>query len=459
VAIPLQTIIKGCKTVNEITNILITTKYPPKDAFKYFNEISQIQQDEFLTIQEYYDEPELKISILGCSRMWSRERIDEKIEEIFYQNLSPTTQVELARHGIDCVASAIKIISQTEEILIKTHKRSIQEHEPRWADHSYTRCEELPKTANNFKASQKEKEKKWCNVNKTNTHDTKDCRKLKEEKRSNNENKTYGLIEQRPKIGMIRLEAYICGIKANVILDSGSNYSYIPEGSITKLKLKPKNTTAISLETADGRNVTVNSIADSHISFEEIPNARYKLSAYILKTTGKDVILGSDFLSINYVIFDYAKLLVNIDGHEIELPSDKTTDYQSPDLQLSDKTKIYTVDSSSEKMKLDDIISGFKKQNPILGTIKETCHEITLKDTTPIQCKSYPIPQKHREKTLTEIESLLHKKVIRESNSKFASPAYPILKRNDEIRLFIDYRKLNAQTLRNHSQSRGYRRS
>ena len=46
----------------------------------------------------------------------------------------------------------------------------------------------------------------------------------------------------------------------------------------------------------------------------------------------------------------------------------------------------------------------------------------------------------------TELDKLVDNGIIRPSNSCYAPPAYPILKRNGEIRLVVDYRRINAIT-------------
>lgn len=50
------------------------------------------------------------------------------------------------------------------------------------------------------------------------------------------------------------------------------------------------------------------------------------------------------------------------------------------------------------------------------------------------------------EKTLDLIKNLLMDGIIQESSSSFCSPAFPILKRNGDIRLVLDCRKLNRLT-------------
>lgn len=50
--------------------------------------------------------------------------------------------------------------------------------------------------------------------------------------------------------------------------------------------------------------------------------------------------------------------------------------------------------------------------------------------------------------TKKEVERLQSLNVIRRSNSNYGSPAFPILKKNGNVRLVIDYRLLKEVTIK-----------
>ena len=55
------------------------------------------------------------------------------------------------------------------------------------------------------------------------------------------------------------------------------------------------------------------------------------------------------------------------------------------------------------------------------------------------------MPHVYRDAVVREIEIMLEESVIKLSNSEWASPMVIIRKRDDIIRLCVDYRKLNAE--------------
>ncbi|CAH2265776.1 jg7961 [Pararge aegeria aegeria] len=65
-------------------------------------------------------------------------------------------------------------------------------------------------------------------------------------------------------------------------------------------------------------------------------------------------------------------------------------------------------------------------------------------------CSLYRLAPVEREKVQKIIKELMDKNIIRESNSPFASPIIMVKKKNGEDRLCVDYRELNANTVRDH---------
>lgn len=77
-------------------------------------------------------------------------------------------------------------------------------------------------------------------------------------------------------------------------------------------------------------------------------------------------------------------------------------------------------------------------------------HAIPLQEgATPPNIRPYRVPYKQKDEMEHQIQQLLKNKVIRHSQSPYASPAILIKKKDSSWRLCIDYRKLNSQTIKN----------
>ncbi|KAL4007941.1 hypothetical protein ACER0C_001793 [Sarotherodon galilaeus] len=75
-------------------------------------------------------------------------------------------------------------------------------------------------------------------------------------------------------------------------------------------------------------------------------------------------------------------------------------------------------------------------------------HQIKLSDPTPFKQRPRPIHPQDFDAVRKHLQELLDSGVIRESDSPFASPIVVARKKNGSVRLCIDYRKLNLQTIK-----------
>lgn len=75
-------------------------------------------------------------------------------------------------------------------------------------------------------------------------------------------------------------------------------------------------------------------------------------------------------------------------------------------------------------------------------------HQIKLSDETPFKHRPRPIHPQHIDAVRKHLQELLENGVIHESQSPFSSPIVGVRKKNGSVRLCIDYRKPNFQSLR-----------
>ncbi|KAI5150824.1 hypothetical protein ENBRE01_1735 [Enteropsectra breve] len=90
----------------------------------------------------------------------------------------------------------------------------------------------------------------------------------------------------------------------------------------------------------------------------------------------------------------------------------------------------------------------YQLDNPTLGTIKCEPQRLHVNSTVPLTSKPYDVPFKIRDAMKNEIQRLLDEGIIIRSTSTYASPAFGILKRNGDLRLVVDYRRLNSITVK-----------
>lgn len=82
------------------------------------------------------------------------------------------------------------------------------------------------------------------------------------------------------------------------------------------------------------------------------------------------------------------------------------------------------------------------------GHTDKVKHRIKLSDETPFKHRARPIHPHDVDAVRKHLQELLDSGIIRESESPFASPIVVVRKKNNSVRLCIDFRKLNSQTIK-----------
>jgi transposase InsO family protein len=90
----------------------------------------------------------------------------------------------------------------------------------------------------------------------------------------------------------------------------------------------------------------------------------------------------------------------------------------------------------------------FAHHDQDFGRTDQVRHHIKLSDESPFKLRARPIHPQDIEAVRRHIKELLDAGVIRESESPFASPIVVVRKKNGQVRLCIDYRRLNLQTIK-----------
>ena len=112
-------------------------------------------------------------------------------------------------------------------------------------------------------------------------------------------------------------------------------------------------------------------------------------------------------------------------------------------------SKVLTSVQKKTAIQLIKSFSDVFSQNPHdIGLYTKYKHCIKTNDNTPIAFPIRRIPTAVEHKVDKIISEMLDKEIIRESNSPWCAPVVIVPKKNNDIRLCIDYRGLNFKTER-----------
>ncbi|KAG1925816.1 interleukin-1 receptor accessory protein-like 1-A [Pimephales promelas] len=98
--------------------------------------------------------------------------------------------------------------------------------------------------------------------------------------------------------------------------------------------------------------------------------------------------------------------------------------------------------------RLNSMPEVFSLHDLDFGRTSQVKHQIRLADETPFKHRARPIHPQDIDAVRKHLQELLSAGVIRESESSFSSPIVVVRKKDGSVRLCIDFRKLNAQTIK-----------
>lgn len=166
--------------------------------------------------------------------------------------------------------------------------------------------------------------------------------------------------------------------------------------------------------------------------------------------------MGSDFLDTYKTIINYEKKSITFYLKETtEVPFVRSNKLQrsiksvvnSIIKEPREQTKISHIPQKNQKQ-LDEPLDDFENIfRPEPGLVREYPCKIRLKTTEPINQRPYPIPAKKLEAVEREITRMLKLDIIERARSPYSIPIIPVFKKNGEVRLCLDARKLNQQII------------
>jgi hypothetical protein len=235
---------------------------------------------------------------------------------------------------------------------------------------------------------------------------------------------------------------------AIVLFDSGPSHSFISSMFVAKHCMK-----VITLDNS-GYNISVagNNISTNQLVLGakiEIEGRLYDLDLVVLPGLGLDVILGMKWMSENGVLIDTSMRVVMLRDPKdqqaflVQLPRDV-----SP--QTTVNAMIAKAREIAEVPVVCEFLDVFPNELPGLPLDRDVEFKIELiLGTTLISKRPYRMPPNELAELKTQLSELLQKGLIRPSSSPWGCPAIFVKKKDQSLRMCVDYRPLNAVTIKN----------
>jgi hypothetical protein len=165
-----------------------------------------------------------------------------------------------------------------------------------------------------------------------------------------------------------------------------------------------------------------------------------------LSLEGIDLILGMDWLTQHQVVLDIASRMV-----EIHSPTSG-----QPILYLPKAEGMNPCSYAAATVQLESIPvvceypDVFLDDLPCMPPDRDVEFVTELQPgTAPISKRPYRMPPKELAELRIQLQEFLDKGYIRPSSSPWGSPALFVKKKDGSLRMYVDYRPLNAMTIKN----------
>jgi hypothetical protein len=234
--------------------------------------------------------------------------------------------------------------------------------------------------------------------------------------------------------------------QAIVLFDSDASHSFISSTFVAKHGMK-----VITLDNG-GYNISAarNNISTNQLVLGakiEIEGRLYGVALVVLPSLGLDVILGMKWMSGNDVLIDTTMRVVMLrdpkdqQAFVVQLPHDVKTQH------AVNATIAKSIADVPIVCEFPDV---FPNDLPGLPLDRDVEFKIELiLGTAPISKRPYIMPPNELDELKTQLGELLQKGLIRPSSSPRGFPAIFVKKKDQSLCMCVDYRPLNAVTIKN----------
>lgn len=268
----------------------------------------------------------------------------------------------------------------------------------------------------------------------------------------------------------IKVWGSIKGKRMSILIDSGSTHSFLSQTVVKQLKLKTGNCHDTTITVANGNKLSCNQV---------IEGAKWQMAGkvftgkfHVIPVGGYDMILEVNWMKlVSPVVFDFGhnSITINWRGEKVELSSSSqettTKILLTNSVEKFDQEEAYflcqvvgkeeAVEDACAQVpteilellhQYDDLFDEPKGLPPP----RAHDHLIPLKEgSVPVSSNPYRSPYIQKSEIEKIVNEMLSSGVICHSSSPFASPVLLVRKKDQSWRLCVDYRALNALTVKN----------
>ncbi|XP_061999331.1 uncharacterized protein LOC133716671 [Rosa rugosa] len=270
------------------------------------------------------------------------------------------------------------------------------------------------------------------------------------------------------KLGeMMRFQGSLNGSPITIFVDCGSAMNFLNPSIAQRLELPISGISPIHFSSASGHSITPSGLV-KNITIQ-IHYYTFLDSFLLLPVAGCDLLLGAPWLdSLGFVGWHFSeKLMVftsNGKCHILQgivnspMTSPSVAQAEIMGLLPPDQLDLSPIDIGPDSVAsvhikaIQSLLDHFHDLfTPCLGLPPQRPidHKITLLEgTNPINVRPYRYAHSHKDELEAQVREMLAQGIIRPSTSPFSSPVLLVKKKEGTWRFCVDYRQLNAATVK-----------
>ncbi|WVZ89345.1 hypothetical protein U9M48_035766 [Paspalum notatum var. saurae] len=240
----------------------------------------------------------------------------------------------------------------------------------------------------------------------------------------------------------MQIWVFIGGARLTALLDSGSTHNFINDEVASRLQLPLPCRSKLRVIVGNGDQVACSGMypgIDATIGCE-----RFVLDCYAMPVGGFDLVLGVNFLgTLGPILWDFGE---------------QTLCFQRADrrilwagLDRPPKATLQSITAAGDNL-LDSLLHQFAAVFAEPNCLPPHCaisHRIRLQPgTAAVAVRPYRYAHIQKDELERQCTDMMHQGVIRPSSSAFSSPALLVRKHDGSWCMCIDYRALNAKTIK-----------
>ncbi|GJV78676.1 ty3-gypsy retrotransposon protein [Tanacetum coccineum] len=262
----------------------------------------------------------------------------------------------------------------------------------------------------------------------------------------------------------------------HVLIDNGSTHNFVRPDVVERMRLPLQATKAFKVYIGSGETLMCENVC-SRVTLQ-MQGLEMEVDLYVLPMQGPDVVLGIQWLQkLGKVTHDYAQQIMEftllnttytLQGDEALRMKKISLHRMQALLDMEDVYGVYechgyalryesnqatlSVSTTSGQPELDHLLArydGLFQVPTSLPPNRLVDHRIhLLPNTKPVNVRPYRYPHYQKGEMEKLVSEMLSQGIIRFSHSPFSSPVLLVKKKDGSYRFCVDYRALNAVTVK-----------